>query len=231
MYTFLKSGVIWVGSWDHDDWIAAGTVVVAIFTVVLAVSTILLWLTTRRAAFATDRSLRDLNRAFVFPKRVILQPVAGGGIEVIVTWENSGNTQTVQMRSVVNFQTFPPAVMAGFNYPDVGTNPPVRTLIGPKSEQTMRPVIIPHANVLAVAAGTHRILVYGWVEYDDIFAVDAGTDRHRTEFCAELLVTPNPGGAGFVTADQMHPEHNGSERECGQRFVDAQSRRPRLGGA
>lgn len=96
-------------------------------------------------------------------------------------------------------------------------------------ERSMRAVLLPEANILEVAANRARILVYGWVEYDDIFFRDnAPTVRHRTEFCMEVLVTPQANGAGLLISDRSHIVFNGSEAECGERFVQAQARRPVL---
>jgi hypothetical protein len=89
----------------------------------------------------------------------------------------------------------------------------------------MAAVEIPAANIVEARGKTGRILIWGWVEYDDIFARVEKTDRHRTEFCTELIVIDWPG-RGIQFSDRLHSEYNGSEIECGQRFKDVQRRRP-----
>src|SRR6202011_1536209 len=39
-----------------------------------------------------------------------------------------------------------------------------------------------------IKAGTDRIFIWGWMEYDDTLKGTLGTPRHRTEFCNELVV-------------------------------------------
>ncbi len=96
------------------------------------------------------------------------------------------------------------------------------------------PILIPTADLVEAAYGRSRILIYGSAEYDDIFSDSAKTTRHRTEFCAELIVksslTPGPNGFEKIRAigHTMHAEYNGSERECGQRFLNAQDNRPKF---
>ncbi|WP_423414316.1 hypothetical protein RLW55_12015 [Hyphomicrobium sp. B1] len=237
-----------------SDPVAFFTLWLTVFTAVLAISTIGLWIVTWRASVAqardmdrsikatadsadaakksaevAERSLHELNRAFVFFKRIAFEEESGKGMNVVVTWENIGNTQTVQMRSAITWQAFPPAIWSGFNYPNAAPGGP--SSIGPKGTRTMLPVLIPEANLREVLAGRARILAYGWTEYDDIFAQVAHTDRHRTEFCMEVLVRLQPGGSGMIVSDRTHTEYNGAERECGQRFRDAQRLRPRLAEA
>jgi hypothetical protein len=72
----------------------------------------------------------------------------------------------------------------------------------------MAAVDIPVDVFQAVQAGTHRMYIWGWADYDDIFQ---NTERHRTEFCTEILVTGSLSGAvpglSFVT----RTNYNGSD--------------------
>ena len=54
--------------------------------------------------------------------------------------------------------------------------------------------------------------IWGWVDYNDVFP---GTERHRTEFCYQILVGPAGRHADpnqiIVTS---YKKHNGSDEEC-----------------
>lgn len=74
----------------------------------------------------------------------------------------------------------------------------------------MKSIDIPIDVFQAVQAGTHRLYMWGWADYNDIFE---GTERHRTEFSAEILITGSLSdtvpGLAFVTLTK----YNGSDRE------------------
>jgi hypothetical protein len=178
----------------------------------------------KQSADTADRSLRELNRAFVFPVDVSRRsnPITPDDTDVIVMWENSGATQTKALRSRISSASFPPHKLDGFNFPDLGAHKESRAFIGPKASIEMAPITIPQATIASAGGRSSRIFVWGWAEYDDIFP---GTVRHRTEFCVEMRVS-YPTGSQSRIDWVTHTEFNGSEEECGQRFKDAQKRRP-----
>ena len=53
-----------------------------------------------------------------------------------------------------------------------------------------------------------RVLVWGWVEYDEVFG---NSPRHRTEFCYQLVVTGSP--ASWVGFSQYRA-FNGADEDC-----------------
>ena len=53
-----------------------------------------------------------------------------------------------------------------------------------------------------------RVLVWGWVEYDEVFG---NSRRHRTEFCYQLVVTGSP--ASWVGFSQYRA-FNGADEDC-----------------
>ena len=90
------------------------------------------------------------------------------------------------------------------------------------------PITLSAEKLSDLVAGRSQFMVWGWAEYDDIFT---GTKRHRTEFAAQLKVTSPDGGKSFAVIPMARPNYNGSDEECGQRFKDAQMRRPIIGEA
>jgi hypothetical protein len=53
--------------------------------------------------------------------------------------------------------------------------------------------------------------LWGWAEYNDIFE---GTPRHRTEFCADVLVSPDQKAADFGITLAVCPKYNGADDEA-----------------
>jgi hypothetical protein len=245
---------IWQKTW-HDP-VALYTLLLTAFTFVLAVSTIGLWVVTWRASVAQardmDRSigvaqasadaakksaqvaesaLVELNRAFVFLKSLDIREgeTDKTAIDVWVAWENFGVTQTKNLQTFLNCEVFPAANdVSAFDFRDRGTDKKRAAYIGPKGLMPMHPVSIPKPALEAVADGLSRALIWGWVEYDDIFP---NTPRHRTEFCSEIVVKRSADGKSLHGMNINHDAYNGAEEECGPRFEQAQRRRPRMAWA
>jgi hypothetical protein len=134
------------------------------------------------------------------------------------------------MRNHVSWKSFSGEVPADFDFPDVwgeGENQDeVTILVGPQSTLNGRTVGIPIRDVMMVADGVKRIFIWGWAEYDEVFP---GKPRHRTEFFVELKLVGDPETPDFNhLVLSIETRHNGADEECGQRYLDAQMRRPRL---
>src|ERR1700693_2571114 len=76
----------------------------------------------------------------------------------------------------------------GFRFADYPGGRCTPSVIGPRSE-TYIPVNIAIQDAIAAHERRKRILVYGWLEYNDIFE---GSRRHRTEFCYEFEFFTDP---------------------------------------
>lgn len=63
--SLLVEGIQSVGKWDHDDWIAAGTIIIAIFTIVLGIGTVFI------VRDGREHSRREL-RAYVTASPVMI---------------------------------------------------------------------------------------------------------------------------------------------------------------
>jgi hypothetical protein len=90
--------------------------------------------------------------------------------------------------------------------------PDVHVLIAPGGiiESAILPVQLEQMD--NILAGTQYLYVWGWAEYDDVFA---GTSRHRTEFCFRWTVGGNVRDAKKVsTRYNIHERHNGADEEC-----------------
>ena len=107
------------------------------------------------------------------------------------------------MHSRVNWKFFPGEPPPDYDYPDfdargnVDISPETHpAFVGPKATSYTAPLDIP---MDIIKAGTNRIFIWGWMEYDDTLKGTLGTPRHRTEFCNELVVL-NLG------ADEKNPQ-------------------------
>ncbi|MEI9931385.1 MAG: hypothetical protein WDM89_12790 [Rhizomicrobium sp.] len=139
--------------------------------------------------------------------------------------KNSGKTAT---RNAIGHANSWIGVAAGplpsnFDYPDYGTAE--RTLIGPNAEMQSARFDISVDDLQRIRAGTAHAYIWGWCEYDDVFE---GTERHRAEFCMELIVT----GTRFTkrvaslfacTAHLTEPMANASANQLQERKISAAS--------
>lgn len=162
------------------------------------------------AARIAKRALFDLERSFVFLKHVNFRAMSNGNTAFSVVWENSGNTPAKHVLARINWGNFPPRNIVGFDFPDLGTEPSVLSLIGPKSTLNMADVEMPSADMAQLIAGATQIFVWGWIEYSDILARSA---RYRTEFCYRV-VPVNAGPDQFELVTRAHTEHNGADEDC-----------------
>jgi len=206
------------------DWL------LVLFTGLLVAGNTLLWLTTRKAANAAklsaeiaEKALIDLERAVVVLKEIhrgdlVKDPKTGEDYAMInVEIENGGSTRTRHLIVHVAFKVFPLGELTegnlpvDFDYPDVDTgNEPASFVIGPKATNKLAPFGIPLGALERMGKEEARGYMWGWVEYDDIFA---GTPRHRTEFCVwARKVTPPYSAARIEWAAYKH--HNGMDEEC-----------------
>ena len=194
-----------------------------------------------QAATATSAQVRLSQQAMLNTQRAFVYVQGFYGIAhtdesgKVVTWammpiwENNGATGTRRLYNHVSCRAFPSEPPANFDFPDLweenATPGAVALMLGPKSTLRGRRIHIPVEDLIAVAAGTRQIYMWGWAEYDDVFE---GTDRHRTEFCVQVNVIGDPTLPKFEHfTPSSAPWHNGADEECGQRYRDAQRRRPR----
>lgn len=176
---------------------------------------------TDRASQVVDEALLAAQRAYVFLREFRVNLVKNPLNEEIQTctiqpiWENTGATPTRNGRSHINWKFFEPSVPPEFDFPDfdeVGnrilTHDTYKPLIiGPRSTALSPLLDIEPAILRQVRDLQGRVLIWGWVEYDEVFG-DA--NRHRTEFCYQLVVTGSPASwVGFT----QYKAFNGADED------------------
>ena len=229
-----------------DQWI---TILTAVLAAVALAQFIAAWLQahwTRAAVKVAKDALTQLERAFVVFKTArsgdaYRDPSKAGAddvrdeqfIPIFVELENSGATPTRQLRAHVSFSEFGPnGLPKGFSYLDTDTgSDPTTFVIGPKATSSMSPFGINFAALERIRDGKTSGYLWGWVEYDDIFA---DTLRHRTEICMRIAKVTPPISSPTIQWSN-HNDHNGMDQDCprerwrtmkGGAFIEP--RRPKL---
>jgi hypothetical protein len=192
------------GGWVHEkreDIAALATVAIAGFTIVLAIATVRLWR-------VSERSLTDLERAFVFidgfnVELTTLPDVRGVDElsdlpeirrpELHVTrfaaqprWKNGGNTPTRNMTIEVDWRGPGLPLAHDFNY--TSRWPRERFFLGPQAIEISNAIEMPGANAL-INDGHGPIdpwfepmmFIWGRADYEDIFG-----HHHFTQWCYRL---------------------------------------------
>jgi hypothetical protein len=103
-----------------------------------------------------------------------------------------------------------------FDFPDLGTGPSSKSYLGPKAMVDAGALQISNEFLKKVANGPARMLIWGWAEYNDVFSP---TTRHRSEFCAEVMISGNIWTPPSDTIKppfvfQVYKQHNGTGEEC-----------------
>lgn len=132
-------------------------------------------------------------------------------------WKNSGTTPTRNMINYVNWQSFPsgePDDIEFIDLPPIGQ--PVehaKLVIGPSLSITGQAPIIGVQEMEKMKELGGRIFIWGWAEYDDVFAPD--TARRRVEFCIFLEIVGDPK---IPRSDHLrlhiHRTFNGHDEDC-----------------
>jgi hypothetical protein len=164
-----------------------------------------------------EKSVVTVQRAFVVFKELTYsklpnyQATEPTGIRFIVSWENSGTTPTKHLLTRLAWEVFTPDIPSNFDFPDRGPAPLSHPSIGPKSSINTASLDIPIDVFQAVKAGTYHLYIWGWAEYNDIFD---NTDRHRTEFCTEVLAPGNLADPIPELVFIVRTEHNGADGDA-----------------
>jgi hypothetical protein len=165
----------------------------------------------------TRSGVATTERAYVFCESITHVSTAKFGTEEVVkwvffaVWKNSGKTPTRRGLSVVNKWH---AVNKGdlpnrFDFPDYAS--PERIIIGPNATMHSSAFEFTVEELDQIRSGFAKCYIWGWIDYNDVFE---GTERHRSEFCFEIVVTGNPiyRAGGF-----LYPRRgpfNGFDDEC-----------------
>jgi hypothetical protein len=221
-----------------DSLIAVFTLGLLIFTGLLWRSTDKLWLAgekqiavtkdsvdvARLAALTSERALTVVERAFLAISDLNVSTIGQHGkivdYRININVINSGRTPARNYISLVNLVVFDGDIPQDFRFPDrshddiLGSG----TTIGPQS-RTYFQIDFFIQDAIDVFEGRKQALIYGWLEYDDIFSDSA---RHRTEFCIRLYVYADPRHTFQVISGQAPPilsliayhRYNGHDDDC-----------------
>jgi hypothetical protein len=218
---FRFATFVWENA-SHDNIIAAGTIAIAAFTYVLFRSTDKLWIAGEsQRKLAEDTAQRQIRayvhvKAFRYETRYLpnlrtqigtVQP------EVIVTWENTGASPTVNARSNINWMTFTQTepMPSDYDFPDDKDRKPFTAVIGPKQTQELILTAIPPRTLQLVATRKLKLYVWGWIDYNDVFE---DTPRRRTEFCSVVQLHGDPETTNCIMTLRTYPRHNGADQSC-----------------
>jgi hypothetical protein len=157
---------------------------ILIVTVVVLIVQVCIYRAIHKATLAVER-------AFVFVEEYTAA-VVNDSIWVHAKWRNSGRTAALRRRSYASWKTFEGAPPGDWDWPDLDrfgtptTTPhPEEGFLGPQATDFSVPLKINVAQMERVRAGTQRLFLWGWTEYDDVLA---RVVRHRTQFCIEMQV-------------------------------------------
>lgn len=178
-----------------------------------------------RSAALADQALMTAQRPYVFLKEIQVSLTKNPINEEIQTctlqpiWENTGATPTKNGRSQVSWKYFERSVPADFDFADfddlgnriLSYDAYRPIIVGPKSTALSPVINIEPAILRQVRDLQGKLLIWGWVEYDEIFP---GAKRHRTEFCYQVAVSGSP--ASHVGFSQYHL-HNGVDEDCSKK--------------
>ncbi len=192
-----------------DDRLANYTLWLVVFTGVLGASTIGLWwvtwrgsvrqsrdmeasiATAKRSANIAERALTVVERAFCAVSDFSNNTISIRGqlsfFATRIRIANSGSTAAISYIGRVNVVAIE-NIPDGFRFADRPGGRRSHSVITPRSE-TYLPADIAIQDAIAAFERRKRILIYGWLEYNDIFE---NTPRHRTEFCFEIEFFTDP---------------------------------------
>lgn len=142
----------------------------------------------------------------------VAQPRGGGGSYWVlqIAWKNTGGTPAFNLTQGVRWMAVPGELAADFDFPDDSSRPLQVATIAPKQQlSSISNERIPWAAAHQAGNDGHRIYVWGWAEYSDIFP---GTPRRRTECAYELRVEPT--AKGFAFHFEPLDRHNGMDFNC-----------------
>lgn len=157
------------------------------------------------------------NRAFVFLKKIEYQFIGDNLSRTIVKWkfvphwENGGITPTKDMANHISFAVFDRPIDLGFEFSDYGDPEVGHTMIGPKAIMHAAHIDVPVDVLEKVRNGEVHAYIWGWADYNDMFP---STDRHRSEFCVELVVHGDARTENCHFVFRQHRQHNGFDNEC-----------------
>lgn len=218
-------GQVYRGNEDQrgaNETVFSGIRLIDIAELVLAVSTVGLWAVTRRSVIFAERSLVDVERAFITAKAFGVHPIVHSnrpiGYRISAVFTNTGRTpalRTVAHFNIVAFEGGPPA---GFDFPDRPPRDDVASTTGPNVDLIF-PLDIAIEELDDIRDGKKVGLIYGWIEYCDVFA-----NRRRMEASMQIEIVGDyhrmrdrnepPGATASVLGFRSYGKYNGIDQYC-----------------
>lgn len=211
---------------------AIATGFIAWFTLSLRQSTDKLWNAgerqieiARQTALTAERALTVVERAFIAISEMRITTISQYYDTIIVYRMdvfvvNSGRTPARNYICKSNLAVFDGEIPKDFRFPDRSHDDlfETGTTIGPQSRTHFR-IDLFIQDAIDVYEGRKNALVYGWLEYDDIFP---DSPRHRTEFCLSIGVYADPrqtpqvisGTAPPILTIVSYRSYNGYDEGC-----------------
>lgn len=156
-------------------------------------------------------------RAYVSIKELGKNAVSDNNTKTIIgwsfhiVWQNTGATPTRDMLTHTSIRFEESGIPEGYRFPDMWiirkeqVYPPVT--LSPNSTFAEDIGMFSIDQLREVINGKKTLYFYGWADYNDVFS---DSERHRTEFCAQVLFPGDPsyvsdGNIGFY----IYRKHNG----------------------
>ncbi|MCH9051755.1 MAG: hypothetical protein IIA72_11830 [Proteobacteria bacterium] len=189
--------------------------------IVALVITILVAAVAVAAAFRANRISKDSAqrqlRAYVSQDepdwKRLLNPETDKhvGYTLMIMWRNFGATPASRCRTRVAYHIFPNGFTSDFDYPEGDTDKqpkPHTSHMGPNGQLGSH-IEFKLDDIKKAARGEIDLVVWGWVEYDDVFP---GSPRRRTEF--SYKVDPRGKPENFQFGLLAIGPHNGADEDC-----------------
>jgi hypothetical protein len=205
---------------DREAVNTLSTAIIAIFTVVLSIATANLWRATNRHASIAERSLIDIERAFVFPADRVSKSHFDPEKKTVwwsiqIVWGNSGKTPTKDLVVWCEHYLEDHPMPRDFAFlPKHGRQ--IQIVIGPGPTMNSYLITVDGVDLAAVQVKKKHFYIWGYASYRDVFS---GTRQHITRFCYKVLLLGDPCQMYSATnivefTYAAHPHYNCADDEC-----------------
>jgi len=163
-------------------------------------------------------SMQITNRACVSFKHISLAKVLDEKGEKVVAfrftpqWENSGNTPTQNMTTLVTAKWPETPLPENYEFPDPSDPKPSRIHMGPHTTFGVGFLDVPIEKIIAFQNHSLHLYVYGWAKYQDILKYP-----HITRFCWEVNAIsgdPKDRNTASMATFAIFSWHNCADEEC-----------------
>jgi hypothetical protein len=146
-------------------WATVSQVVLAFSLLLVAIVQAIIYTRMRHDAVVRDAAAVFIKEFKILPEVDRDDQKAIRGWFFMPVWENTGNTQTIEMRSYVNWIPFDAGIPESFEFPDILADDIIyaKLLIGPKQTVMASRAQFSVGEIEAAIGGRKRLFIYGWV--------------------------------------------------------------------